>query len=506
MHFKFSALLAGVLALSVDALPFPQPNPAPGMVTLPIKPLEQRSDEHPQIIHQQNINRGHRRLALMSGRDLPTREELASNLRKRVLSIEGDEGLSKRYNRMGVHKHKKGKATVTKAKTPGSGAVLAASFAHHHRKGGQNDQAAPTTSTSNGTSTGEDDTSADVTVANSPTDSNSLGLDIEGSDVGYLATIQMGTPPQDFLILMDSGSADLWVGSESCQSEGGGGCGNHKFLGSQGSSSFQDSNKPFQVTYGTGNVAGNIIQDNIAVAGLSLPAHTFGVATSESTDFSDDSVPFDGLMGLAQSTLSEQQTPTPIEALASAGLVADAITSFKIPRLADNKNDGEVTFGGLDSSKFDSSTLVTLNNVNKQGFWEGNMDAVTVNGQDSGLQGRTAILDTGTTLIVAPPSDAAAVHQLIQGSASDGQGGFTIPCNTNASVALTFGGTSFAIDTRDLVVQPVNANDPTGNCISGITSGNIGGATEWLVGDVFLKNAYFSTDVGKNTVSLAKLV
>jgi hypothetical protein len=211
-------------------------------------------------------------------------------------------------------------------------------------------------------------------------------------------------------------------------------------------------------------------------------------------------------MGLAQSILSEQQTLTPIEALAAAGLVPAAITSFKIPRVADNKNDGEITFGALDTSKFDSNTLITLDNVNQQGFWEANMDAVTVDGQDVGLQGRTAILDTGTTLIIAPAQDAATVHAAIPGAASDGQGGFTIPCTSTAKVALTFGKQVFAIDTRDLLVQPVDANNPNGDCISGIASGNIGGAKEWLVGDVFLKNAYFSTDVEKNTVSLAQLV
>lgn len=47
---------------------------------------------------------------------------------------------------------------------------------------------------------------------------------IRANDVGYLATVQMGTPPQDFLLLMDSGSADLWVGAENCQSQGGGDC------------------------------------------------------------------------------------------------------------------------------------------------------------------------------------------------------------------------------------------------------------------------------------------
>lgn len=55
------------------------------------------------------------------------------------------------------------------------------------------------------------------------------------------------------------------------------------------------------MTYGTGNVQGDIITDNIVVAGLALNNHTFGVANQESVQFSADSVPFDGLMGLAQS-------------------------------------------------------------------------------------------------------------------------------------------------------------------------------------------------------------
>lgn len=106
---------------------------------------------------------------------------------------------------------------------------------------------------------------------------------------------------------------------------------------------------------------------------------------------------------------------------------------------------------------------------------------VAVGGQDLGLKGRTAILDTGTTLIIAPAADAAAVHAAIPGAKSDGQGGFTIPCTTTTQVALTFGGQSFAIDPRDMLFAPVDPNDLTGDCVSGISSGNIGGAQEWLV-------------------------
>lgn len=62
-----------------------------------------------------------------------------------------------------------------------------------------------------------------------------------------------------------------------------------------------NTNTAWQITYGSGAVSGDIVTDNLVVAGLSLNAHTFGVATEETQDFSDDSVPFDGLMGLAQS-------------------------------------------------------------------------------------------------------------------------------------------------------------------------------------------------------------
>jgi len=63
-----------------------------------------------------------------------------------------------------------------------------------------------------------------LTPANTPQTANSLGLAIQADDVGYVATIQMGTPPREFNLLMDSGSADLWVGAEGCNSDDGNNC------------------------------------------------------------------------------------------------------------------------------------------------------------------------------------------------------------------------------------------------------------------------------------------
>uniref|UniRef100_A0A8H7XYG4 Peptidase A1 domain-containing protein n=1 Tax=Psilocybe cubensis TaxID=181762 RepID=A0A8H7XYG4_PSICU len=204
-------------------------------------------------------------------------------------------------------------------------------------------------------------------------------------------------------------------------------------------------------------------------------------------------------------SLSTQRTLTPVEALAAANAIPEAIVSYKLSRLEDNKNDGEITFGALDPAKFDSSAMVTVPNVDQDGFWTADVGSVTVNGADTGLTGRTAILDTGTTLMIVPPSDAATIHSGIKGAKSDNQGGFTVPCTLTDKVALQFGGQTFEIDPRDIAFAPINPNDQNGDCVSGIAVGNVGGPTEWLVGDVFLKNVYFSTDATKNTITLAKL-
>jgi len=142
---------------------------------------------------------------------------------------------------------------------------------------------------------------------------------------------------------MDSGSADFWVGAENCQAaqeqaasgsgagagagaggdqgastsgfqrrKGGKGatggtaqtgssagsgaqdCGNHSFLGQQSSSSFVDTQQPFEVTYGSGAVAGTIVTDNVNLAGLALDNHTFGTAQQETQQFTGVLYYFDG--------------------------------------------------------------------------------------------------------------------------------------------------------------------------------------------------------------------
>lgn len=478
-------VLAGILVVLsfANASPLFHRRGLGKFVSLPVKRYQyEPADLHPRILSEELVIRSTLRLARMSGGPEPPRELLERNLMRRVLSVEGVDGLERRFNRRNLDD------SVALDKRYNTYGVPDPKSIGNNLAGGSDQRLA-------------------VTEADTPNANNSLGLDIDGRDIAYVATIQIGNPPRNFSILMDSGSADFWVGSEVCRSTTGIGCGNHIFLGPKSSSSFVDSKTPFQITYGTGNVSGTVVKDDVSIAGLDLSEHTFGVADVESPEFSSDRVQFDGLMGLAQSSLSNQKTPTPVEALATSGLISDPVVSYKMARVRDNNNDGVITFGALETSKFDPNTLVTAPNINKKGFWEANVDEATVEGQSLGFQGRTAILDTGTTLALLPAQDAIALHQQIPGSSFDGESSFTVPCDSTTVVSFSFGGRAFDIDPRDLAFVPVDpANPRTGDCISGISAGNFGGRNQWLLGATFLKNVYYSTDVGKNTISLAKLV
>lgn len=117
----------------------------------------------------------------------------------------------------------------------------------------------------------------------------------------------------------------------------------------------------------------------------------------------------------------------------------------------------------------------------------------------------------------------AAIHKRIPGAFYDGYN-WLVPCTTKAIISFVFGGQEFSIDSRDLPFMPIDPDFPKGNCSSGFSSGTVGTEAQWLVsfkrtfrrsipdlrmpqqvGDVFLKNVYMSTHVGKDQLTFAKL-
>ncbi|KAJ7749505.1 acid protease [Mycena maculata] len=497
-------------------------------ISLPLLKLRGRADPNCRlaalgtaVVHKEHVRRAVRRLELMSGarpsqpKTTPSFWCLRRCSKKRDIGALGgeianaDNGAQSNTNSTSLIDPE-----APQSDTNPAGLTSAHPTAYQHSAPNSTSSVDPEASQSDAD---DPDANAEVTPAHPMTYPHSAPMDIEANNIGYMVTMDLGTPPRGYRVLVDSGSADLWVGGEECKADdGSGGCGNHRFLGNSSSSSFRDTGKPWDIEYETGSVSGTLVTDRVILAGLTLPNHTFGASRTESLDFTPTILecvqrryPVRWSIRLRQivhQSLSMQGTSTLVKAFQSAGLLARNIISYKISRKSDDKNDGELTLGGMDPSKYDASSLVRVKNVNTAGFWEANVTAVKVDGKDVGLQGRSCILDTGTTLLAAPKEDVDVIHSSIPGAEYNNTlDAWTIPCNTTASVSLSIGGKPFPIEPKDLTFLPVDPQNLTGACTSSIIAGAMGkGSRQWLAGDTFLKNVYFSTDEDTDHISVAR--
>lgn len=89
------------------------------------------------------------------------------------------------------------------------------------------------------------------------------------SNAQYYGSVQIGTPPQSFQVVFDTGSADFWVPSQQCLARSTN-CRQKKAYDARASSTFADvptgAKTAFTIEYGSGPVSGNFATDTVTVA------------------------------------------------------------------------------------------------------------------------------------------------------------------------------------------------------------------------------------------------
>ncbi|KAI8984815.1 acid protease [Trametes punicea] len=312
---------------------------------------------------------------------------------------------------------------------------------------------------------------------------------------GFMRTgsISVGTPARDFLVDFDTGSSDLFLPGPLCVQN----CEQHKKYDPAESSSAKDLHQPFTVSYGDGSTAaGEQYSDNVTVAGYTASDVVVGVGAKYSDALKEAEFPADGILGMAFPSVSFYNADPFFTKLIQQKQIRDAVFAF---RLADHP---ELALGGVNTDLFTGA--VTYTPVTHEGYWQVDMDAVSVQGED--VLGKTpAIIDTGTSSIVGDKDSVAAFYASIPGSedASDslGPGYYTIPCDDPPEVELTFGGHSFAVPTDGLrgAALPSDA----GRCVGGVVASD--DQPFWIIGDAFLSGVYTIFDMGEKRVGFSYL-
>ncbi|KAM7032687.1 cathepsin E [Acridotheres tristis] len=318
----------------------------------------------------------------------------------------------------------------------------------------------------------------------------------------YFGQISIGTPPQNFTVVFDTGSSNLWVPSIYCVSKA---CDKHTRFHPTQSSTYQVIGTPFSIQYGTGSLTGIIGSDQVAVEGLTVSNQQFAESISEPGKAFLDAE-FDGILGLAYPSLAVDGVTPFFDNLMAQNLVELPIFSVYMSSNPESPQGGELLFGGFDSSHFTG----TLNwvPVTQQGYWQIQLDNIQLAGTvtfcASGCQ---AIVDTGTSLIAGPTKEVKELQNLIGAVSVDGE--YAVECSSLSAMpdlTFTINGLPYTLSAQAYIL--VEYDGDMAFCTSGFQGNDIPPPTGplWILGDVFIRQFYSVFDRGNNRVGLAPAV
>lgn len=208
--------------------------------------------------------------------------------------------------------------------------------------------------------------------------------------------IEIGSPPQTFKVILDTGSSNLWVPSSQCSSIS---CFLHNKYDSSSSSTYQKNGSEFAIRYGSGSLSGFVSQDTVKIGDLEIEDQHFAEATEE-PGLAFVFGKFDGILGLGFDSISVNKIVPPFYNLVNQKKVDEPVFAFYLGDANQEGDTSEATFGGIDKSHYKGE--LTKIPLRREAYWEVDFNSIGLGDNVAELDNTGAVLDTGTSLIALP--------------------------------------------------------------------------------------------------------
>ena len=260
----------------------------------------------------------------------------------------------------------------------------------------------------------------------------------------YYGSVSMGTPPQEFGVVFDTGSGNIVLPTLKCADEA---CeDHHRFSSGASRSSVQlalEDGTPLRpgqdrdtttITYGTGKLTGEYIQDMLclgegsaaasAATSACLKVDFLGVTQESRFPFTE--LPFDGIFGLGLGGLSAGPSFNFVNRLVASNEAIRNPTFAFFLRSLDADEDSEITFGGYRKERLEGAVTwlpVPKDEADEKGYWLVTMRDIYVGDKplhlcdDFRSKPRCQVaMDTGTALMMGPRHGVAELIRQLGGS------------------------------------------------------------------------------------------
>ncbi|KDO18267.1 hypothetical protein SPRG_15475 [Saprolegnia parasitica CBS 223.65] len=275
----------------------------------------------------------------------------------------------------------------------------------------------------------------------------------------FYGSIHIGSPPQTFRVIFDTGSSDVWVPSQDCTA-----CSGSARYNRSASSPFADERYHFQAFYGSGAVAGDVFSDTVALPGAShAPLLRMGSVTTQ--DAPIQKFASEGIVGLGFPPLASISAPTFLEALEIE------IFSLYISPLPTSLIPSQLLLHGVDDALAGPNAtwheIPLADAPSTDGFWGVRLGGIRVHDVSLQRAATVAILDSGTSLLLLPHIEYASMVARLCAvvPALDGCDVGHVSCSSCdhtsfPPLTFTLGSTAFTLQGSDYVRCELNVCTP----------------------------------------------
>ena len=351
----------------------------------------------------------------------------------------------------------------------------------------------------------------------------------------WYGEILIGTPPQVFKVLLDTGSADLWVPADDAEFKEGSGLGmnyvKRRFNPAKSETFIRDSNrtKPIELHYAAGAVTLLSAYDDVKFGDVVIKSQNFGLSV-KLKGWVLVVANFDGIFGLAPGRMAKLSSKTLFENMLDRKLITEPVFAFNlIHTRTEEEHGGELTIGGFDRRSF-VGELHYVPLLEDQHEWMFRIDKVELRSRriqrvNESLSEQpadkyaetiltvcpngmcTALMDSGTSLMHGIESDVAKINSQI-GANTDGSGMWYLDScallDSLPDLVITINGKDFALGPREWIFgHEQGAGRPRRYC-SSLRSRPQSQYKHWILSHHFMSYYFTLFDYGQRRLGFAR--